>query len=215
MGAASRRRSRSDAGAAFLFLAPNLAGFLLFTLLPLAASLVLSFTDWQMLNPEVRFVGFGNFVRLLGFSVTPQGWQPNDPAFWHYLYNTVFLLLGVPFSMAASLALAVLVNQRLPGVVLFRTLYYLPTICNGIAIYMLWRLLFHADLGLLNRGLSSVGIPGPDWLGATEWAKPALVVMSIWIAAGGNNMLIYLAALQGVPPELHEAADLDGATRWQ
>ena len=208
-----RRRARWPL-AGYLFLLPNGVGFVAFMLLPLLASLALAFTDWQMLIPEVRFVGLGNFVRLLGFTWTEDGIAWNDPDFWYFLYNTLFLMLGVPISMFASLGLAIVVNNRLPGVVVFRTLFYLPTICNGIAVLMLWRLMFHADVGLLNQMLAGIGISGPDWLQSTAWAKPALIIVAVWIAAGGNNMIIYLAGLQNIPSELYEAADLDGAGWW-
>ncbi|KPK45359.1 MAG: hypothetical protein AMK72_11165, partial [Planctomycetes bacterium SM23_25] len=183
-------------------------------LLPLAASLILAFTDCEMLDPDVRFVGFHNFVQLVGFHRSETGWEANDPAFWKYLGNTVFLMLGIPLSMAASLMLAILVNSRIKGIVTFRTLLYLPTICSGIAVLMLWRLMYHADIGLVNRVLALVGVRGPNWLDSTTWAKPALIIMGIWLAAGGNNMIIYLAGLQNIPPELYEAAEIDGAGAW-
>jgi multiple sugar transport system permease protein len=199
----------------YLFLAPNALGFFAFLAIPLSASLVLAFTNWEMLNPEMRFIGFSNFVRLLGFHRSPEGWAANDPYFWKYLYNTIFLMLGIPLSMAASLFLAVLVNKRLKGVVLFRSLYYLPTMCSGIALLMVWRLMYHADIGVINTLLASVGVSGPDWLNSTAWAKPALVLMGVWTAAGGNNMIIYLAGLQNIPPQLYEAASVDGAGAWR
>lgn len=212
--AIKRRRLPRWPLAGYLFLLPNGIGFVAFMLIPLLASLALAFTDWQMLSPDVRFVGLGNFIRLLGFTWTEEGIVWNDPDFWYFLYNTLFLMLGVPISMFVSLGLAILVNNRLPGIVVFRTLFYLPTICNGIAVLMLWRLMFHADVGLLNQMLGWVGIDGPDWLQSTAWAKPALIIVAVWIAAGGNNMIIYLAGLQNIPAELYEAANLDGAGWW-
>ena len=218
---APKSRSRRPRGSAFrrhlpayLFLLPNGLGFAAFMLVPLAASLALAFTDWQMLRPDVRFVGFGNFIKLLGFTHTAEGWVANDPDFWYFLFNTLFLMLGVPLSMFASLGLALLVNHRLRGITVFRTLLYLPTICNGISVLMLWRLMFHADVGLINQGLATLGIAGPDWLHSTAWAKPALIIVAVWVAAGGNNMIIYLAGLQNIPQELYEAAEIDGAGRW-
>ena len=212
--------ARSAAGPArhtrlgYVFLAPNAAGFILFMLVPLLVSLALAFTDWQMLRPQVRFVGFANFVKLLGFHRGPGGWTPNDRNFWYYLYNTAFLMLGIPITMAASLFLAVLVNEKIRGVVVFRALFYLPTICGGVALYMLWRLMYHADYGLINRALAGLGLEGPNWLQSTTWAKPALVLMGVWTAAGGSAMILFLAGLQNIPPELYEAAHIDGAGAW-
>jgi len=207
------RTIRGSLGA-YAFLAPNFLGFAVFMFIPLVASLCLAFTNWQMLRPEISFVGFHNFIRLLGFYRTAEGWTAGDPQFWHFLWNTVFLMLSIPISMAASLALAILVNQKLRGIVTFRTLFYLPTICAGVAIYMLWKQMYHPDVGMINRFLAFFGVAGPDWLLSTGWAKPALIIMNIWILAGGNNMIIYLAGLQNIPQELYEAADIDGAGRW-
>lgn len=198
----------------YVFLAPNAIGFIVFMLLPLLASLALAFTDWQMLRPEVRFVGFANFAKLLGFHSGPGGWTANDRNFWYFLYNTLFLMLGIPLSMAASLFLAILVNQKIRGMVAFRALFYLPSICGGVALFMLWRLMYHADYGLINRGLEAIGIAGPNWLQSVGWAKPALILMGLWTAAGGSSMIIYLAGLQNIPPELYEAAHIDGAAGW-
>jgi multiple sugar transport system permease protein len=210
--AASVGARRSNLG--YLFLAPNAIGFFAFTLVPLVASLVLAFTDWQMLRPTVRFVGLANFATLLGFHQGPGGWTPNDPDFWHFLYNTLFLMLGIPLSMAASLFLAILVNNKIRGIVAFRALFYLPSLCAGVALLMLWRLMYHADHGLINRALEWIGVEGPNWLQSVAWAKPALMLMGIWTAAGGGSMIIYLAGLQNIPPELYEAAHIDGAGWW-
>jgi multiple sugar transport system permease protein len=207
------RTTRGSLGA-YAFLAPNFLGFAVFMFIPLVVSLCLAFTNWQMLRPEIEFVGFHNFIRLLGFYRTAEGWTAGDPQFWYFLWNTVFLMLSIPISMAASLALAILVNQKLRGIVAFRTMFYLPTICAGVAIYMLWKQMYHPDLGMINRFLAFFGVAGPEWLHSTEWAKPALIIMNVWILAGGNNMIIYLAGLQNIPPELYEAADIDGAGRW-
>ncbi|HCE42105.1 MAG TPA: sugar ABC transporter permease [Lentisphaeria bacterium] len=200
---------------AYAFLLPNGVGFMLFMLLPILVSFGLAFTDCQMLKPNIRFIGFGNFINLLGFYHDSAGWHANDPDFWYYLYNTIFLMIGIPISMAASLGMAILLNQKLKGIVLFRTLFYLPHICSGIAIFMVWRMMYHADVGIINTILGWLDIQGPDWLNSITWAKPALIIMGVWGAAGGNNMIIYLAALKGVPESLFEAADIDGASAWQ
>ncbi len=211
------------------FISPNVSLFLVFTLGPTLFTLGLSFFRWDPFSPPV-FVGFDNFNRLLA-----------DDHFWYYLFNTVFFLLGLPLSMACSLALAVLLSQRLRGVIAYRTAFYLPTLTNGVAVYLLWKVMYNKEGGLLNALIlpalqlfgTHVGLPGhehlitaadmPDWLNQS-WkicgydcylAKPALIVMGIWAGVGGGNMVLYLAALAGVPPELYEAAEIDGASRWR
>jgi len=186
-----------------LFLLPNFLGFLIFTSLPVLASLVLSFFAWDLFTPP-KFVGLHNFSALM-----------KDGAFWYYGYNTVFLMLAIPANMLGSLFLATVMNRKLRGIVIFRTIYFLPTIVAGVGTYILWRWLYNPDYGLINTVLRAVGIAGPEWLQSVTWAKPALMFMGFWTVVGGYNMILYLAALQGVPPELYEAADIDGANGWQ
>jgi multiple sugar transport system permease protein len=138
-----------------------------------------------------------------------------DKEFWNSFYNTCVLMLGIPLSMAASLFLACMVNRSLRGIIVYRTLYFFPSICSGIGLLLLWRWIYNPDFGLLNTLLSYIGINGPDWLGSVFWAKPALIFMGIWTGMGGTNMILFLAALQGVNPELYEAADMDGAGSWK
>ena len=210
----SRARSviknrRAETLAAYGFLLPNFAGFLVFTSLPVLASLCLSFVYWDLFSPP-QFAGLDNFIRLFG-----------DPLFWKFCGNTVYLMMSIPLSMAGSLMLAVALNQKLKGIVFFRTVYFLPTICSGVAIFMLWRLLYNADFGLFNVTIAKIGeifhlpLKGPNWLTDENWAKPALILMGVWQSVGGYNMILYLAALQGVPRELYEAAEIDGASSWQ
>lgn len=199
---------------AFWFLLPNLVGFALFTAWPILASFVLAFTSWDLLTPP-RWVGLANFTRLLGFHSEGAGWAANDPVFWQYLGNTLFMMLNLPLNMLGSLLLAMLLNQRLRGMPLYRLVYFLPSVLAGVPIYYLWRWIYNPNHGLLNSLLARVGIDGPDWLGSAVWAKPALMLMGSWMAVGGSGMILYLAALQNVPQELHEAAELDGAGPWQ
>jgi multiple sugar transport system permease protein len=196
-------KERRVALAGCLFLLPNLLGFLVFTMIPVLASLALSFFNWDLFTPP-KFVGFHNFSALM-----------KDRAFWYYGFNTVFLMLAIPANMMGALFLAVVMNQKLRGIVVFRTIYFLPTIVAGVGTYLLWRWIFNPDYGLINTMLRAVGIEGPKWLQSIAWAKPALMLMGFWTAVGGNNMILYLAALQGVSPELYEAADIDGANKWQ
>lgn len=200
----------TDTVTAYGFLTPNLVGFLVFTSIPVLASLVLSFVRWDLLSWPPKFVGFDNFIDLL-----------RDPYFWKYCWNTVYLMLAIPISMAGSLILAIAMNQKLKGIVFFRTVYFLPTLCSGVAIFMLWRLIYNPEFGLFNAMISKIGdlihvpLKGPNWLTDEVWAKPALIIMGVWQQVGGANMILYLAALQGVPRDLYDAAEVDGANPWQ
>lgn len=207
--AASRRRRETLV--AVLFLLPNGLGFLVFTLFPVAFSLWLAFHEWNLLEAPV-FVGLAHFREMV-----------LEANFWRYCGNTLFLMMGIPASIAGSLCLALLMKDRLPGISIFRTLYFLPTISSGVALFILWRWIFNPDFGLFNKTLVALaGLFGsaaetgdmPGWLVSSAWAKPALLIMGIWVAVGGPNMILYLAGLQQIPPELVEAARIDGAGRW-
>jgi len=201
--------STKEALTAYCFLAPNLLGFLVFTSLPVFASLALSFVKWDLLSAPV-FVGIQNFVDLI-----------QDQHFWKFCWNTVYLMLGIPIGMVGSLAVAMAMNQKIKGIVFFRTAYFLPTISSGVAIFILWRLIYNPDFGFFNFLIRSLGdlihvpLNGPSWLTDERWAKPALIIMGLWQGIGGHNMILYLAALQGIPNHLYEAADIDGANGWQ
>lgn len=199
---------------ACLFLLPNIIGFLVFTAWPVVASALLSFTSWDLLSPP-QWVGLDNFVELLGFSKGPVGWEANDPYFWKYLWNTLFLLLNLPLTIMGALGLAILLNQKLAGRYFYRLIFFLPSILAGVAIFYLWRFIYNPDFGLFNAVLGIVGIEGPAWLTDPHWAKPALLIMQTWMSVGGTGMILYLAALQNVPKELYEAAEIDGANAIQ
>ncbi len=205
---------RRETLAALAFLLPNAVGFLLFTAWPVVASLLLSLTSWDLLTPP-RWVGLDNFVELLGFHGSPEGWRANDPDFWKYLGNTVFLMLVIPVNMAGALALAIVLNRRMRFTYFYRLVFFLPSILSGVAIFYLWRWMYNPDFGLINAALAAIGIEGPRWLTDPLWAKPALMLMSVWLGVGGGSMILYLAALQGVSTELYEAAEIDGANAWQ
>jgi len=185
------------------FLGPNIIGFLIFTLLPVLASFILAFSQWDLLTPS-KFAGFKNFANLLG-----------DRLFWKYFGNTLFFMMGIPVGMAVSLCLALLMNNKLRGIVFFRAIYFMPVVSSMVAVALLWRWIYNPDFGLLNSFLRTIGFRNPpQWLSSTTWAKPAVMIMGIWKGAG-YNMLLYLAALQGIPYQLYEAASIDGATSWQ
>ena len=199
-----RRKGRFRQGLeGYAFLLPNFAGFAAFTFLPVVASFVLAFYSWDMMQ-EARFIGFTNFISLL-----------TSAEFWYYFYNTVFLMAGIPVGMALSLGMAMLVNQKLKGIVVFRTIYFLPHICVGVALYVLWVWIYNPEFGLFNQLIRFfAGVKGPAWLSDRFWAKPALIIMGLWAGAGGKSMILYLAGLQGIDPSLYEVADIDGVGAW-
>jgi multiple sugar transport system permease protein len=194
-----------ELGTGFGFLAPNVIGFLIFTLLPVFAAFMLSFTQWDAAGLErISFVGFMNYTDLI-----------KDAYFWRYLMNTMVFMAGIPLGMAVSLGLALAMNQKLRGIVVYRTLYFLPYISSIVAVALLWQWIYNKNSGILNEFIQMIGITNPpNWLGDTFWAKPAVILMQIWKGAG-YNMMIYLAALQAIPQSLYEAADIDGASGWQ
>lgn len=192
---------KGDTIKGYAFILPWLLGFLLFTAGPMAYSLYLSFTSSNLLSPP-EWIGLGNYRRMLG----------EDPLFYRSLLNTaVYAGLSVPLGLVLSIALALLLNAPVRGIGFFRTLFFLPSVTNMVAVAVLWTWIFNPEFGLLNAGLGLFGIDGPYWMQSEAWAKPALVLMSLWTV--GGQMIIFLAALQGVPPEMLEAAALDGAGR--
>jgi multiple sugar transport system permease protein len=200
---------RRRANPAWLFVAPALAAIALFLFVPVFASLLLSFTDFDIYAVaalrNLRFVGFANYQTLLA-----------EPLFWQALRNTLyFVAVGGPLSVAASLAAALLVNARLARCrPLFRTAFFLPVVTTLVAIAVVWRYLYHPRIGVINQLLAGFGVAPIDWLGDPRWAMPAIVLMSIW-KNFGFNMIIFVAGLQAIPERLYEAASLDGAGPWR
>ncbi|GAB4125304.1 MAG: sugar ABC transporter permease [Roseiflexaceae bacterium] len=185
----------------YLFISLWIIGFLAFDAGPIIASLVISFTNWSALKPP-EWVGFANYQRML-----------IDPLFYKALSNSLYYGFGsVGLGMIVSFLLALLLNQKVAGVAIFRTIFYLPSVVSGIAVAILWIMILHQDFGLINSALAWFGIKGPGWLVQPQWAMPALILMSIWGA--GGSMVIFLAGLQSVPPHLYEAASIDGAGEW-
>lgn len=189
---------------AYLFLLPNLIGFLIFTLIPILCSMGLSVMEWDSSNPMV-FVGFDNFKRLVG-----------DETFKISLWNTFYYsIFTVPFTMAASLGLALILNQKIKGIGIFRTVFFFPHVASLVAIAVVWNLLFHPTLGPVNNILRSLGISSPPgWTASVDWAMPVIIIVSIWKSMG-YYMILYLSGLQAIPGELYEAAKVDGANAFQ
>ena len=197
------KMGRREAVEGYLFIMPWLLGLIIFTAGPIVASAVLSTMRWNIGKPP-EFVGLDNYVRLLA----------RDDIFWQSLKVTAtYSIAAVPLGIIGSLMVAMMMNQKIRGIVLLRGIYYLPTVISGVAVSMLWLWLFNPRFGLINWFLGLVGIKGPGWLASEEWALPALIVMSLW--GVGGNMLIYLAGLQSIPTQLYEAAEIDGAGEWR
>ncbi len=197
----SRARFR-EALWGYLLTSPWVLGFLIFTAGPMLASIYLSFTRYDLMSPPA-WIGLENYTYLAG-----------EPVFWQSMKVTaIYTFVGVPLRVVFALALAMLLNQQVRAMRLFRTIYYLPSVVSGVAVSILWMWILSPEFGLLNALLAKVGIVGPRWLFDERTALYALIVMSLW--GVGSEMVIFLAALQGVPQHLYEAADVEGATRWQ
>jgi len=194
---------RKEAAQGYMFVAPWIIGFLCFTGGPLLFSLYASFTNYDITS-RMEWIGLRNFQVMF----------ERDPLFWISLKNTLYYVaLMVPLTTIGSLLVAVLLNVKVPGMRVFRTIYYLPAVLSGIGVYMLWMMLLEPQSGLVNTVLGFVGIDGPNWLTDPAWTKDSLILMRLWAVGGG--MLLYLAALQGVSEQLYEAAELDGAGHFR
>ncbi|MFQ5856491.1 MAG: carbohydrate ABC transporter permease [Anaerolineae bacterium] len=196
-------RARREALEGYLAVSPWIIGFLFFTLGPILASIYFGFTRWSITRPPA-WVGFDNYVRMF----------TRDPLFWQALKVTgTFVLLSLPLKLVCGLALALLLNLKVRGMNLYRTLFYIPAVISGVAVSLMWLWLLHPDTGLINTLLNLVGIEGPGWFWDPNWALPSIAIMSVWSV--GGSAIIYLAGLQNIPPHLYEASEIDGAGRWQ
>jgi len=188
----------------YLYLLPTLIGLALFSAGAVAVSFLMSFTHWDIISsPE--WIWLENYITL---------WQSD--LFWEVVWNTVyFILLAVPLSVVASLALALAANTTLKGIVFFRTAYFLPVVSSMIAVALVWSWIYNPEYGLLNYLLGLFfGIRGPAWLDSTSWARPAMVIVTVWKGLG-YSMVIFLAGLQNIPQDLYHAATIDGAGVWK
>ena len=194
--------ARREALWAYAFIAPWTIGFIIFTVGPMLASLFFSFTDYNIIDAP-RWIGLTNYINLF-----------HDDLFWHSLGITFkFAAIALPLGLVFSYLIAVLLNSKISGINIWRTVYFLPSVIAGVAVALLWGRIFDPKFGILNPLLEKIGIEGPGWLSDPHWAISALVIMSLW--GVGGNVIIYLAGLQGVPTDLYDAAKVDGATTWQ
>ena len=194
---------RNTDWAAYLYLMPVVVILVIFHVLPIFYSLAVSFYEWDLIGaPE--FIGTGNYLRLF-----------DDPMFYKSLWNTVyFAILSVPLSIISSLAIALLLNNPISAIGLYRTVYFIPVITSINAVAIVWNFIYHPDFGLLNKILAIFSIDAQTWLQDPFWAMPCIIFMSIWKGLG-YNVIIFLAGLQNIPKHLYEAARIDGASRWQ
>lgn len=195
---------RHEAWHGVLFASPWIIGFLAFVAGPFIASFVLSFTSYKV-GIGSEWIGLSNFDEMFH----------GDPLFWKSLYNTgYYVLFAVPLGVIGSLLVALLMNQKVRGIPIFRTMVYVPSIVSGVAVAYLWMWLLDPNIGLVNYVLRTVGLPAPLWTQSETWAKPALVLVSLY-SIGGSTMVVFLAGLQNISESLYEAADLDGANNWR
>lgn len=195
--------TRREAITAYLLIGPWIVGFIIFTLGPMIASLYFSLSDYNITTPAV-FIGLQNFIEMF----------TKDYRFWLSLRVTLtYAVAAIPLGLILGLLLALLLNTKVPGIAVWRTVYYTPSVVSGVAVSILWLYLFNPQFGVINWVLSLLNIKGPGWLADPNWALPALVLMSLWGVGGG--MIIYLAGLQGIPTALYEAAEIDGANVFQ
>jgi ABC-type sugar transport system permease subunit/ABC-type glycerol-3-phosphate transport system substrate-binding protein len=193
---------RSQWRGGWICASPWIIGFIVFTGGPILFSIIISFCDYDVLNPA-RFIGLANYRWMF----------TRDPLFWKSIWNTAFMVIGIPLGMALSLGMALLLNLQVRGVPLWRTFFYLPSIVPAVASSILWIWIFNSNIGLMNNLLGAFGIHGPNWLQDEHTSKPALIIMGLWAAGGG--MIIWLAGLREISTTYYEAAALDGAGVWQ
>jgi multiple sugar transport system permease protein len=182
----------------WLFASPWIIGLLLFYAYPLLSSMYFSLTSYSILMPG-NFVGLQNYKELF-----------HDPVFWQAIYNTVyFTLFFVPLSIMFGVILAMLLNMKVKGMAIYRTIFFLPTLVPQVAVAVLWIWLLNPQFGLVNEILALFGIDGPGWIGSETWSKPSLILMSLW--GIGHSVVIYLAGLNDIPQDYYDAAEVDGA----
>ncbi len=199
-----RRRERVEWLSGYAFLAPSFIVLAVFTYFPVAYALGLSFFKWRILRGDPTFNGLTNYQLLLA-----------SEDFWQAIWNTVYFAVGsIPTGMAIALFIAILLNRPMRALSIYRTAYFLPTVTSMVAVSVVWMWIYHPDVGLMNYFLELVHLPAIRWLNDPRWAMPALILLGVWKGLG-YNVIIYLAGLQNIPQHLYEAAQIDGANRWQ
>lgn len=201
-GAAAGKLARSEWIGGWLCALPWVIGFIVFTGGPILFSLMISFCEYDVIHPA-RFIGIDNYTGIL----------TEDPLFWKSLWNTLYMVIGVPLGMAFGLGIALLLNMEIKGIAVWRTFFYLPAIVPMVASSILWIWILSPSSGLLNGALAMVGITGPDWLQNEHTSKLSLILMGLWTS--GSSMIIWLAGLKAINLTYYEAATLDGANTWQ
>jgi multiple sugar transport system permease protein len=204
MGARKGLIARKEQRAAYLFLSPWLIGLTAFWLIPILASLVLSMTQWRLIGKAPQWIGLQNYRDMFG-----------DRNFWLSIRVTLkFMVLSVPLYLIIGLLLSLVLNLKMRGINLFRTILFLPSVLSGVAVAVLWTALLNPDVGAVNQILHGIGISNPPrWLQSPTWAVPSVVLVGLWGIGGGA--IIYLSGLQNISAQLYEAALLDGAGPWQ
>ena len=210
VGTGRRRVSKQvlrEAIEGYLYILPWILGFLIFTLGPMIASFLLSLTNYNGLIWPPDFLGIQNYTDAF----------TKDKLYWLSLQRTtLYAVASVVLGVTGSLLAAVILDQRLKGTVIYRTLFFLPSLTPGVALALIWGWIFQPQIGILNYILRNLGVSDPPgWLASSDWSIWALLIMSLWAGIGGGRMIIFLAGLQGVPNELYEAAEIDGATAYQ
>lgn len=199
-----RRREWLEWFSGYAFLAPSFIVLAVFTYFPVAYALGLSFFKWRILRGEPTFNGLTNYQLLL-----------TSEDFWQALGNTVYFAVGsIPTGMAIALFIAILLNRPMRALSIYRTAYFLPTVTSMVAVSVVWMWIYHPDVGLMNYFLELFHLPAIRWLNDPRWAMPALILLGVWKGLG-YNVIIYLTGLQNIPQHLYEAAQIDGANRWQ
>jgi len=199
----AKGKARSTAKTAIGFLAPSLLHLTVFVFTPIAFAAYLSLHRWDVVVPNQPFVGLENFKEMA-----------TDATFWNALKNTAVYTLNVPLAMTISLGVALMMNRRLKGVAFLRALYFLPSVTSFVAIALVWMWIYHPTFGVANFVLGFVGVPPIQWLNSTDTAMISVIIFSVWLSLG-YQMVIFLAGLQGIPEEFHDAARIDGANSWQ
>ncbi|MCC7208545.1 MAG: sugar ABC transporter permease, partial [Anaerolineae bacterium] len=191
--------SRREALEGYASLMPWMIGFMLFTTVPIVISIAVSLTEWSITRPP-RFIGVDNYVRMF----------TADPLFWQALRATLgYVVISLPLKVVLGLGLAILLNLKLPGINIYRTIFYIPAVISGVAVSLMWMWMLQPDTGVINTLLGYLGIQGPKWFWDPYWALPSVALMSVWRVGGAA--IIYLAGLQNIPRQLYEAAEIDGA----